>query len=324
MPRADLHSGRHQFILAANMSQPYEKPRNFHAPQYWWLFIAKAILWIGSKLPYRIMLAVGNRLGWLISHFNTKNKRIILRNLSLCFPNLSPLAREQLTTRCWQSHAIAGFETAMAWWGSERRLRQLLQVKGEHHLYDALASKRGIMILTGHFTTLELAGVMLSLLTPCYSTAKHLRNPVADYLVNQARRQHLKNTLFPENLKQVHQLLRQGAVISFLLDQDYGTKGSVFAPFFNIPTATTNAIPRIAKMTNSIVIPTFFYRLPKGQGYQLEFQAPLTYYMENTPLENATFFNQAVEKIAKRYPEQYGWTYKRFATRPKDEPSLYD
>ena len=306
------------------MSQLSEKPRNFYTPKYWWLFIAKAVLWTGSKLPYHTMLAVGNGLGWLISRFNTKNKRIILRNLNLCFPNLSLAARERLTTHCWQSHAIAGFETAMAWWGAEKRLRRLLRVKGEHHLHNALASKRGIMILTGHFTTLELAGVMLSLLTPCYSTAKHLRNATADYLVNQARRRHLKNTLFPENLKQVHQLLRQGAVISFLLDQDYGAKGSVFAPFFNIPTATTNAMPRIAKMTNSIVIPTFFYRLPKGQGYQLEFQAPLTSYLESTALENATLFNQAVEKIARRYPEQYGWTYKRFATRAEGKPSLYD
>lgn len=306
------------------MMQLYEKPRYLYAPKYWWLFIAKAFLWTGSKLPYSAMLGLGNGLGWLISRFNTKNKRTILQNLSLCFPELTPTARERLATRCWQAHAIAAFETAMAWWGSKRRLRRLLQVKGEHHLYHALASKRGIMIITGHFTTLELAGVMLSLLTPCYSTAKRLRNPIADYLINQARRRHLQSTLFPENLKQVHQLLRQGAVISFLLDQDYGVKGSVFAPFFNIPTATTNAMPRIAKMTNSIVIPTFFYRLPKSQGYQLEFQAPLMHYTENTPLENATLFNQAVEKIAKRYPEQYGWTYKRFATRPEGMDPLYE
>ncbi len=306
------------------MTQLYEKPRHFYAPRYWWLFLAKAMLWSASKLPYRAMLGLGNGLGWLISRFNTKNKRIILRNLKLCFPALTATAREQLATRCWQAHTIAAFETAMAWWGAKSRLRTLLQVKGEHHLQAALDNRQGVMLITAHFTCLELQGVFVSLLTQYSSTAKHLRNPVADYLVNQARCRYLQTTLFPENLKEVYQRLRQGEVISFLLDQDYGAKGSVFAPFFNIPTATTNAMPRIAKMTNSIVIPTFFYRLPQGQGYQLEFQAPLKNYTENTPLENATLFNQAVEKVVKRYPEQYGWTYKRFATRPAGEKSLYD
>ena len=267
---------------------------------------------------------LGNGLGWLANCFPSKNKRIMLRNIELCFPKISLEKRKQLSKRCWQSHAIAGFEAAMGWWGTEKRLRKLFHVQGKEHLEAALNSGKGVMLVTGHFTSLELQGVMLSLLTAYSSTAKHLRNPVVDYLINNARRRHLQTTLFPENLKQVHQRLRQGEVISFLLDQDYGAKGSVFAPFFTIPTATTKAMSRIAKTTNSIVIPMFFFRLTSGKGYQLEFHPPFKNYATNGALENATIFNTTVEAAIKCYPEQYGWTYKRFATRPEEEASLYD
>jgi KDO2-lipid IV(A) lauroyltransferase len=305
------------------MKQPLEKPRHFYAVKNWPIFLIKGLLWLLSKLPYRLMLSVGNGLGALISGFNTKNNRLILRNLELCFPEKTLAERKKIAKQCWQSHAVAALETAMGWWGSSKKLRKRLIVKGENYLREALATKRGIMLIASHFTSLELQGVMISLLADYSATAKHLRNPVADYEINKARRRHLQQTFFPENLKQVHRNLQQGRMIGFLLDQDYGAKGSVFAPFFNIPTATTTTMARIAAKTNSIAIPTFFYRNTKEQTYTLEFLAPLENYPSDDALADATQFNQLIEQYARRYPEQYGWTYRRFATRPAGEASLY-
>lgn len=305
------------------MSQALEKPAHFYSLKYWPVHLLSGFLRLISKLPYSWLLNVGAALGSVANLFKTKNKRLILRNLELCFPEKSLAERRAIAKACWQSHAIAAFETAMAWWSSSKRLKKNLVIKGENHLRKALTSNQGVMLIASHFTSLELQGIAISLLTEYSATAKHLRNPAADYVINTARRRHIKNTYFPENLKKVHRALQQGEVIGFLLDQDYGRKGSVFAPFFNIPTATTTSLARIANKTNSIAIPTFFYRDLKQKKYILEFLAPLENYPSEEPIQDATQFNALIEKYARQYPEQYGWTYRRFGTRPEGEKSLY-
>jgi Kdo2-lipid IVA lauroyltransferase/acyltransferase len=306
------------------MTQPTEKVNILKPAKYWPIYLAKAILYLLSKLPYRIMLIFGNSLGWLVSLFPSKNGRKIMRNLELCFPDLPLDKRKRLMRQCWQSHTTAALETAMGWWGNKNKLRRLLKIEGEEYLQAALSSDKGLMLITGHFTCLELQGVMLSLLTPYSSTAKHLRDPIADYEINKARRQHLKTTLFPENLKEVHKRLFAGETITFLLDQDYGKKGSVFAPFFGIETATTTALSRIAKTTKSNILPMLFFRRNDKKGYILQFLPPLDNYPSDDAVADASKFNQVLENAVKQYPEQYGWTYERFATRPEGMPKLYD
>jgi KDO2-lipid IV(A) lauroyltransferase len=298
-------------------------PPHFYAPKNWPIFLVAGLLRLLSKLPYRLILSIGQILGTLVANINSKNRRILLRNLELCFPEKTDDERLSLAKSCLVSHTLAALETAMAWWSPVKRLKKLLRVTGREHLDAALKTGRGVMLIAGHFTGLELQGRMVSLLVDYSSTAKHLRYPVPDYLVNRARRGYLKTTLFPEDLKKVHHDLKAGDIIGFLLDQDYGARGSVFAPFFNIPTATTTTLARIAKSTNSIAIPTFLFRLPNAQGYELVFLPPFENYPSEDALEDATQFNRILETYVKKYPEQYGWTYKRFSTRPEGEPSRY-
>ena len=51
---------------------------------------------------------------------------------------------------------IGLFETAMAWWAPDDKLRGLARVAGAEHLTAALARGNGVLLLTGHFTMLEL------------------------------------------------------------------------------------------------------------------------------------------------------------------------
>ena len=305
------------------MATSISKPQHYYSPKNWPFFALKGFLWLLGQLPYRVLFTLGNGLGWLASRFNSKNGRILLRNLELCFPEKTVEERQLIAQKCWQSHVIGALETAMGWWGSPRKLQRLLTVSGQEHLQAALGSGRGIMLLASHFTSIELQGIMVNSITPFSSTAKHIRYPLADYEVNKARCRHLNSTLFPEDLKQVHKRLQKGELIGFILDLDYGRRGSVFAPFFNIPTATTTTLSRIAKATNSITLLSYMVRLPNAKGYHLTFLPPFEHYPSDDAMTDATTFNAAIEKLVRTHPEHYGWTYKRFSTRPEGEASLY-
>lgn len=300
------------------------KPTNYYRPKNWPIFLAAGLLWLLSRLPYRMMLGIGSTLGKFAANFGAKNQRIIMRNLELCFPNLSLAERQALSIKVWQAHGMAGVETAMAWWGSSQKIMPLLTVQGIEHIQTAQASGSGVMLLGAHLTSLELQGRYLTELFPYSCTAKHTHNPIVDYIMHRARLAHYKTVCYPEDLRQTVKRLQKGEIISFLLDQDYGAHGSVFAPFFNIPTATTTTFARIAQNSKSLVMPTFLFRNKDMHGYTLIIYPPLENYPSEDPVADAARFNRLIEQIVMKHPEQYGWTYRRFATRPEGAPPLYD
>lgn len=299
------------------------KLNQFLAPRYWGIWLIIALFWLFTRLPYRVMLSVGAGLALLASKFSPKNVAILNRNLELCFPHLSIDKRQQIARDCWKAHGMGAMETVYLCWGNLKKLASRLDVKGFEYLEAAIKSGHGVMVLSGHMTSLDLGGFMCSTITsPVSTTAKHQRNPLVDCLINRARYRYYKYVLFPEDLKRVNQLLKEGNVIFFAFDQDYGAKGSVFAPFFGVPTATTTTMARLAKSTHSVTLPSFIIRQPKGR-YLLEFQPPFEHYPSEDALADATQYNKAIENVVSRYPDQYGWTYKRFATRPENESPRY-
>src|SRR5690606_27706555 len=99
---------------------------------------------------------LGRRLGGLLCRLPLPFVRIARRNLELCLPERSPEEREHLLREHFRSLAIGLFETAMSWWSSDRRILKLTQLEGKEHLEAALACGRGAILLSAHFTTLEI------------------------------------------------------------------------------------------------------------------------------------------------------------------------
>src|SRR2546429_5622734 len=70
------------------------------------------------------MVAVGSTLGAVLRRLPIGFVRTARRNLELCFPELSPQARERLLDRHFESLGIALLEIPLAWWLSPARLAQ--------------------------------------------------------------------------------------------------------------------------------------------------------------------------------------------------------
>jgi KDO2-lipid IV(A) lauroyltransferase len=56
----------------------------------------------------------------------------------------------------FRSLGISLFETAMAWWSSDARICRLTELEGAEHLERALRARHGAILLSAHFTTLEI------------------------------------------------------------------------------------------------------------------------------------------------------------------------
>lgn len=298
---------------------------SFLHPRYWLLWCGLGLLWLITQLPYKVLLWLGRVLGALMLRVAVSRRRIVRRNLELCFPKLTGSERDELLRKNFASMGIAFFEMAMSWWWPKKRLSKLLHVEGLEHLQAAQAQNQGVILMAIHFTTLEIGAALLGqrhTIDGMYRAHKH---PVFDYVQRRGRERHNADAhaIEREDVRGMLKVLRQGRAIWYAPDQDYGPKQSIFVPLFGVPAATVTATSKFAKLGRALVIPMTQIRLANGCGYLIKIEAPLQDFPGETDEQDCLRINQWIERAIEVQPEQYLWAHRRFKTRPEGEAKLY-
>ena len=127
-----------------------------------------------AKLPWKLQMLLGHALGYFL-YFGLKRRRDICHtNLRLAFPQLLPEERKTLARQHFISLGKGLLETAMSWWGIEKSLQRLSKFEGIEHLLEHLGKNdpesTGVILLSAHFTSLELGGRILSASTTAACT----------------------------------------------------------------------------------------------------------------------------------------------------------
>ncbi len=292
-------------------------------PRYWGTWAAVGLLRLGVFFSYPWQLALGRALGHGLYTTQGRRRRIAERNLALCFPDRTPEARAELLRASFESIGIAFFEVALAWWGSDRRVAALGQVAGLEHLDQVLARGRGAILLSGHFTTLELGARLLRLHRGFRPMYRPSRNPVWDRVMLRSRERHVDRAIDRRDVRATLRALRENQAVWYAPDQDYGREHSVFVPFFGVPAATITATARLAAISGAAVLPFFPERLEGRPGYRVILGAALESFPSGDEVADAERVNRIIEERVRAHPEQYLWTHRRFKTRPPGEPGLY-
>ncbi len=304
------------------MDRPAFKAAFLH-PRYWLLWLGLGLLWLLTLLPYAWLMALGRALGALLYRLAGSRRRIAARNLELCLPELDAAARERLLRANFASMGMTFFEMAIAWWWPQWRLRRLGRVEGLEHLRQAHASGQGVILMALHFTTLEMGGGLLGLEQRAWGMYRPHKNPLFDFIQRRGREQRLDGVVEREDVRGMLRLLRQGEVIWYAPDQDYGPRQSIFVPLFGVNAATVTATSKFARLGRAQVIPMTQVRLADGSGYRVCIHPPLADFPGDSEEADCLRINQWIETAIRECPEQYLWAHRRFKTRPPGEERLY-
>jgi len=283
------------------------------------------LLWLFSRLPLAAQAACGRafgRAGWRLLK---GRRKVALRNLELCFPELSPEARERLAREhfAWLGRSV--LERGLLWYAPVERLRRLIKVEGDVHLAER--SDRPVMWLAPHFMGLDVAGASVLLFQKKKGISIYQRqsDPVMDAALRRGRLRLGNAEIFSrdEAGKALFRAIRKGDGFFNLPDMDFGTRDAAFVPFFGVPAVTLLAPSRLARALDMIVQPVVAEILPGGEGYRVRFEPPWTDFPSDDPVADAARMNRWIESEIRRNPAQYLWVHRRFKTRPPGEPSLY-
>jgi KDO2-lipid IV(A) lauroyltransferase len=276
-------------------------------------------------LPYRFQLGVGRVLGRIAHRLASKPRWIATCNIAACFPALSPEARDELVYRHFESLGMSGIEMAFAWWGSERRLRERVQVIGHENYAKAAADGRGVVLLTAHFTTMELCGIALSLHVPHIHAVyrRFEKNPLAEAMARDGRLRWAEALVERDNVIEMVRALRAGKPLWFASDQLVRPdKRSVIVPFFGVSCVAHGAIVDMVRMTNARVVPIVPLRLPDGT-YRISIGTPLEDFPSGDREADLARLMKMFEDHIRIDPAQYMWVWKRFSRRPPEYPDIY-
>jgi len=280
---------------------------------------------LAAFLPLPVAHTIGALLGWLFYLLPNKKRRITIKNLELCFPDMSENLRRQLCRRSLIETGKGAMEKPALLLCSRKRLLRLVRHSiGHEHLGDAIQSGRGIIICTPHLGDWELIGLYCSTLRPMTSLYRPQRGEI-DQLILQGR-QRLGATLVPTDVNGVRALYRSlanGEMIGVLPDQNPGKGKGVFVPFFGVSTNTMVLLPRLAHKYQPAVLYSYAERLSWGRGFCLHFVPASTELSAADVHTAATHLNQGLEQEICKMPQQYWWSYQRFRKRPDGEASLY-
>lgn len=302
------------------------KDASLYSPRNWPVWLLFGLLRLCMLLPISAIMSLGRVIGRLLMRTVSRRTKIARINLELCFPELSDDKRAQLLRRHFESLGMGIMEFGLTWWGSDKRILSRLKVSGTEYIAAALAKKKGIILLTGHFTSIELAGRIIHKYIPIMPVYRPHENRVVQHFILTGRERIVGfgANIPREDVRGIARHLKDNRTVWLATDQNYGHRGHVFTCFFGIPAATNGSISRLAKMTGAVVLPAVVLRQRDHQGYELIIEPPLAPYPTDDIEHDAQVINDVIEAWARRAPEQYNWIHRRFKTRPKGEKGFYD
>ena len=215
--------------------------------------------------------------------------------------------------RAAESAGILAIETVAIWkTADDVVLNRVRYVYGWDSVLALRDSKVGIIFLTPHLATFEIASIFIGSEMPMTAMFRPPKVAWAEPMM-RAGRDRLQIKSVPAEMSGIRAMLkalRMGEPIGLLPDQVPTSGDGAFADFFGRPAYTITLVQKFAKTAGATVVMVACVRSPNGAGYALHF-TPLAPFAES-PEAAARELNASVEAAISLAPEQYLWTYNRY------------
>ena len=299
------------------------KVSDYLSPRFWPTWFALGLMRAVSKLPLAMIIFFGNLLGYLIYYLFPGRRRIGEINIGFAFPDYTNKQIQQLNKTSIKNIGVAAFELALSWWESEKILA-LCEIEGLHHLTQAQQKGHGVIILTAHFTCLEIGGPVLNHHVPFQVMYKRAHNDLFDAFMRYHRGRLYKAVVSHHKPITLIKGLKKGYAAWYAPDQDFGGKDTIFVPFFGVSATALTAPARFSKITSSPVVPYYIQRKKDASGYKLTILPALENFPTNDAITDAIIINTILEQMILKNPQQYLWVHKRYKNRPAGEAPVYN
>ncbi len=296
---------------------------SYWAPKYWPTWLGMGLLRVVCLLPHRTALGLGRTIGRLAHRLGRSRRAVVRRNIELCFPTLSASERDALAYEHFKALGMMLIEMGLGRWASDRHLASITEFKGLEHLKRATDAGQGVILLSAHFTTLEISGRVLALNSPPFDAVfRKNRSDFVTELQRSGRERAADDTIEKRDIKKMVRSLRNGRPVWYAPDQSYNRKGAEVMDFFGVPGMHTTATSTLARLGKAVAIPFFPRRLQDG-SYEMTLLPPFEDFPGADPVKDTRRYLDVLEQHIRSCPEQYFWIHRKFKDLPDGYTDLY-
>ena len=282
------------------------------------------LLRFASKQPIKFSRFFARGLAGLVNLLKiSKNNDALRLNLQIALPELSPEQREMIAKQAVRNELTTYFEFFSIWGSSnQKNIERVQKVHGEHLLHEALAAKKGVVLIVPHIGTWEIMNTYVAQFTEMTIMYKPVKDPGADLFVREARGRegaHLVPT-DESGVRQIFKALKQGGTTVILPDHT-PKQGGEMIPYFGFPLASSNLSAKLIQKTKAKAL--LLYAIRNDDGFDMYIEEMSDAIYQGSANDGTLVIHQAIENLVHRHPEHYHWTYKRFKANSKLRP-LYN
>ncbi len=277
-----------------------------------------------GRLPWSWSRALGDGIAWLWRRGGGREHRVAGRNLELAYPDLPAAERATLQRAILRTTARQALETLRLWTRPHaENLRMIRETEGVALFDAAIAAGKGVIVAAPHYGNWELLNQWLAAHTELAILYRPPDSALGEAFLRRVRADDAARVTQiraeASGIRQLFKRLRDGGVVGILPDQQPKKGDGEFAEFFGKPAYTMTLLPRLAERSGATVLFAYCERIG-DLAFALRIEpAPAEIASADTMIATAAL-NAAVERIARRDPAQYQWTYKRYTLQPTMNP----
>lgn len=271
-----------------------------------------------SRQPIKFGRFFARMLAGLINTLKiTKTSKSIELNLQITLPYLTPQQRIDITQQAIRNELTSYFEFFSIWGSSNStNIERIHHIEGEHYFHEALAAKKGVVLIVPHFGTWEIMNAWCAQFTAMTILYKPVKNVDADRFVREARSREEANLVPTDEtgVRQIFKALKQGETTVILPDHTPNIGGDMIN-YFGVPLASSNLSAKLIQKTKAKAL--FLYAIRnENDGFTMHIEPMDEKIYEGSADDGTYVIHQAIEQLIQRYPEHYHWSYKRFKANP--------
>lgn len=310
--------------------QKYSIAMGYHTLNSYLVYIlARLVMFFFRTLPRALGIWIIKIVATCTYWLDVRHRHIARINLRIAFPRLSERQRNRIARTSFQNAAMNLLEVSRLSSLNRTNIVSLVEYDAKQGLdnYRAAQAKgKGILYLTGHFSSWELLptahalhGYPLSFIT------RPLDNLPLERHLLRIRESKGNQVISKRNsARQILRTLKSGRSVGILMDQNTSLQEGLFVDFFGLPAATSTSVALFALRTDAPILPGYLTPLRKGR-YKIKFLPPIEVIRtgdRNRDLEvNTQKINEVLEGIIREQPETWLWGHKRWKYQPQGAPT---
>lgn len=242
-----------------------------------------------------------------------------MKNLELAFPDATEEWRENTCKQSYQALALSLFETSKLWFSDPHWLDDYVSFEGLEKLQACQEKGEAVLLLSCHYTAIEVAGIALCRAARFYPVYAAAKNKYFDQFQKDKRQRFAPDVVLRSDMRKAMRVLRTGGTLWLLPDHAVASShGAVPTRFFDQPVMSTTGPARLQKRSLAKVM---VFELRRQAGKLVLTVRPLETEQGKGPAQQAQELNYIFERMIRRSPAEYFWHHKRFKSeQPRVNP----